>query len=75
MAFGVYLNDDFMHQFPVSAEAKKLTSEQLKTALIIGVIVMGIIMILVFGLIYFLLYGRLIRKLKRNYRELKKLEV
>jgi preprotein translocase subunit YajC len=41
----------------------------------VTMIITGVVMVIIFGTIYFFLYGRLIRKLKRNYKELKKLEV
>lgn len=75
MIAGIYMNDDFMNTLPIGDEAKDISPEKLKTALMIGIGVMGVIMTIVMGVIYFLLYGLLIRKLKANYKELEKLEV
>jgi uncharacterized membrane protein SpoIIM required for sporulation len=75
MAIGIHLNEEFLTNFPRADEIEGMSVEKLKTALTIGIIIMGFVMVLVMGAIYFFLYGRLIRKLKKNFTELKKLEV
>ena len=43
--------------------------------MIIAVVVVGIIITLIMGCIYFLLYGILLKKLNKNYRELKEMDI
>ena len=75
VALGIYLNNDFINNFPMGPEVDGLPEGQLKIILMVTMIITGVVMVIIFGTIYFFLYGRLIRKLKRNYKELKKLEV
>jgi len=76
MIIGVYLNDDIFSIFSeLQEKAKNISAEKLKISLMIGMGVMGILLTAVMGGIYFLLYGLLLRKLKRNYKDLKQLEV
>ena len=75
VAAGIYFNDDFINNFALGKEAKKLTPEQLKNVLAITMLISGVLMVLLMGAIYFFLYGRLVKKLKVNYKELKKLEI
>jgi hypothetical protein len=75
VALGIYLNNDFINNFPMRPEVDGLPEGQLKIILMVTMIITGVVMVIIFGTIYFFLYGRLIRKLKRNYKELKKLEV
>lgn len=73
---GIYLNNNFTGLIASMGEnAKNINPSQLKTTLIISIGVFGLIMVVVMGVVYFLLYGLLLRKLNRNYAELKKLEI
>tara|TARA_R110000868_G_scaffold117587_2_gene312125 strand:+ start:3640 stop:4290 length:651 start_codon:yes stop_codon:yes gene_type:complete len=73
---GIYLNNDFTVLLESMGEnAKKMSPEKFKNTLIIAIGIFGVIMVAVMGLIYFLLYGLLLKKLNRNYSELKKLEL
>ncbi|WP_194526436.1 hypothetical protein [Zobellia roscoffensis] len=73
---GIYLNDSFMDNFTeMAGDEKGVSPEKLKTTLMVSMAILGVVMIAFFGGIYFLLYGLLLRKLKKNYKELKKLEV
>nr|WP_233268327.1 hypothetical protein [Cellulophaga sp. L1A9] len=73
---GIYLNNDFSSLITdMSANAENINPIELKTTLIITIGVFGLIMIAVMGVVYFLLYGLLLRKLNKNYAELKKLEI
>ncbi|MGS0526910.1 hypothetical protein ACU8V7_18930 [Zobellia nedashkovskayae] len=73
---GIYLNDSFMDNFTeMAGDSKQVSPEKLKTTLMISMAVLGVVMIAFFGGVYFLLYGLLLRKLKKNYKELRKLEV
>lgn len=75
-AFFIYFNDDFLLSMEgVSERASTVSLEKIKTAAILAMIIGGIAFTLVLGGIYFLLYGLLLKKLKRNYSQLKKLEV
>ena len=56
-------------------EAKNMSIGRLKTIITFVIVVMGILCTAFIGLIYFLIYGLLIRKLGRNYHELKRLEI
>ncbi|MBT9189648.1 MULTISPECIES: hypothetical protein [Zobellia] len=73
---GIYLNDSFMDNFTeMAGNAQNVSPEKLKTTLMVSMAILGVVMIAFFGGIYFLLYGLLLRKLKKNYKELRKLEV
>lgn len=76
MIIGVYLNDDIFSVFSeLEEKAQNISPEKIKISLMIGMGIMGVILTAVMGGIYFLLYGLLLRKLKRNYNDLKHLEV
>ncbi len=76
MIIGIYLNDDITATFPRLGEnANRISPEKLKTSFMIGIGILGVLLTLIMGGIYFLLYGLLLRKLKKNYKELKQLEV
>jgi len=75
MIIGIYLDDDIFSSFDQLREkAGNISPEKIKTSLMIGMAVMGILLTAVMAGIYFLLYGLLLRKLKRNYNDLKQLE-
>ncbi len=76
MIIGVYLNDDIFSIFSeLQDKAQNISPEKIKISIMIGMGVMGILLTAVMAGIYFLLYGLLLRKLKRNYHDLKQLEV
>ncbi|NNG09926.1 MAG: hypothetical protein HKM92_07120 [Arenibacter sp.] len=75
MAVGIYLNDDPMLALGYSNQVENISPEKLKTTLLATVVILGVVITLVMGCIYFLLYGILLKKLKRNYRELKDMDV
>ena len=76
MIIGVYFDDDIFATFSeLQNKAQNISAEKIKVGIMIGMGVMGIILTAVMGGIYFLLYGLLLRKLKRNYNNLKQLEV
>ncbi len=75
MMVGIYFNDDFMNKFPIEGSDDDIDPENLKIALIVGVGIIGVFMVIVMGLVYFLLYGLLLQKLKKNYSELRSLEI
>ncbi|MGJ8659260.1 hypothetical protein [Cellulophaga fucicola] len=52
-----------------------LTEEKLRTIMAISFIVVALLTTALLALIYFLLYGLLLKKLNRNYHELKKMEI
>ncbi len=76
LILGVYLDDGLIENFTeLSEKTKNISREKLKTSLIISLITMGVGMTAVLGGIYYLLYGLLLRKLKANYKELRRLEI
>ncbi|MGB5553270.1 MAG: hypothetical protein WBM83_01335 [Flavobacteriaceae bacterium] len=76
-AFAIYISDDLTILFN-SLEAdipENVSPEKLKKSFIWSILILGICFTAFIGAIYFLLYGRLIRKLNKNYQELKQMEV
>ncbi len=74
--FGIYLDDDILLSLDGIAEkSKEIPMEKIKTTAIWVLSIGAIAFTAVAAGIYFLLYGLLLRKLKRNYKELKQLEV
>jgi len=72
----IYLNDDFVETYGALTKLReKMSFEKVRTISMWIFAITGIIMTLVFGGIYFLLYGILLKRLKKNYSELQKLEV
>ena len=73
---GVYLTDDIFSSFSALKEKSETISvEKLKITIMVAMAIMGVLMTAVIGGIYFLLYGLPLRKLKKNYNDLKQLEV
>lgn len=73
---GLYIDDNILLSIDVIAEkAQEVPLEKLKTAAVWVLAIGGIAFALFMGGVYFLLYGLLLRKLKVNYKELKRLEV
>ncbi|RKR06468.1 hypothetical protein CLV91_3323 [Maribacter vaceletii] len=76
MIIGIYISEDFVQNISEFNNTKSdLPPEKLKIALMVGIGIFGTLLTLFMGAIYFLLYGRLLKKLKKNYYKLKKLEV
>jgi hypothetical protein len=74
--FGIYLDDDILLAFEGIAEkSKEIPLDKIRTTAIWVLSIGAIVFTAVAAGIYFLLYGLLLRKLKRNYKELKHLEV
>lgn len=76
-ALGIYLTTDLsslVEAFGYDGLAEMETTK-LRRLLIGTYLAMAFLMPLLFGAIYFLLYGLLLRKLKKNHHELKKLEI
>ena len=77
IAVAIYMGDgdNLIRVLNLEEEVVTMSISRLKALISFILIVMGIIGTAFIGLIYFLIYGFLIRKLDRNYRELKKLEI
>ncbi len=67
--------DSFLHVFELEEKALDMSTRQLKFVISGVMLAMGVVCTALLGLIYFLIYGLLLRKLGRNYSELKRLEV
>lgn len=75
MAAGLYLSDDPMAAMGYDNSMEQVDPTKLKITMMATVIVLGVIVTAAMGCIYFLLYGLLIKKLNKNYKELKEMEV
>ena len=76
MIIGVYLNDNIISAFPELKDSlENISAEKLKITVMLSIGIFGVILTLLMGVIYFLLYGLLLRKLKKNYSELRHLAV
>lgn len=76
MIIGVYLNDNIAQAFPELKDGlKNVSNEKLKVTVMLSIGIFGVILTVFMGGIYFLLYGLLLRKLKKNYSELRQLEI
>lgn len=74
IVFSIYLTEDITTMFPLPKNSD-ITPEKMKTILMWGFGIFGILFTAFMGGIYFLLYGILLRKLNKNYKELQQLEV
>jgi hypothetical protein len=77
IAIGILFSDgdSFLHVFQLEGKEFNISVNKLKW-IISGVMIgMGVICTAILGLIYFLIYGLLLKKLDRNYAELRRLEV
>jgi len=73
---GFYIDESILLNFKGIAEkAKEVPLEKIKITAVWIFALAGILFALFMGGVYFLLYGLLLRKLKVNYTELKRLEV
>ena len=76
MIIGVYLNDNIISAFPeLKGSLENISQEKLKITVMLSIGIFGVILTLLMGVIYFLLYGLLLRKLKKNYSELRHLAI
>lgn len=74
MLIGVFLTEDFANIVPEFKEGvEKIAPDKLRVTLMLVIGITGICLTLVMGGIYYILYGLLLKKLKRNYQELKQL--
>ncbi len=75
--FGVSLSDEFLRDVMagISDNSKEVPLDKIRTTTIWVLSIGGILFTAVAGGIYFLLYGLLLQRLKKNYKELKQLEV
>ena len=75
MVIGVFLSDNIAEAFPHLREGlQKISPEKLRMTLMLSIGGFGTFLVIFMGGVYFLLYGLLLRKLHKNYRELKQLE-
>ena len=74
-ALFIYFNPDSLLLLYDQELPNGVTLSQVKIGFAIGIFVAGVLMVGFIGLVYFLLYGLLLRKLNKNYTELKRLEV
>ena len=67
--------DSFLHVFQLEGKKLNISIDKLKWIMSGVMIGMGVICTAILGLVYFLIYGLLLRKLDKNYTELRRLEV
>ncbi len=77
IALAIYLGDgnNLIEVLSLGDEAEGISVSRLKLIVSVVFVVMGILCTAFIGLVYFLIYGLLIRKLGKNYQELKRLEL
>lgn len=79
VVMGIYLSPDFVHTLELSGKnINNLSPEKLHDIKFISMVMVagaGVVLTAAIGCIYFLLYGILLKRLNRNYRELRKLEI
>lgn len=73
MALGIYLSEDPMAALGYSDKMKNISPGNIKTTIIVTVMIIGVLTTMIMGFIYFLLYGLLLKKLNKNYKELKEM--
>lgn len=74
MAMGIYLNNDPMTAIGYTDRFQDVSPKNIKIIMVITVMVCGVVVTMVMGFIYFLLYGLLLKKLNKNYKELKEMD-
>ncbi len=74
LIIGIYFTDNVLEALDLSGKISTLPLEKAKWIIMASFAIFGILLTAAFGGIYFVLYGLLTRKLRKNYRELKKLE-
>ncbi|RRQ47637.1 hypothetical protein DZC72_16770 [Maribacter algicola] len=76
MVLGIALSDNVLSAFPdLKNNLENISPDKLKLTLMVSVGIFGVVLTLFMGGVYFLLYGLLLRKLNKNYSELKQLEI
>lgn len=76
MVVGVYLNENISNAFPdLKDSLENISEDKLRITLMLSIGIFGVLLTLFMGGVYFLLYGLLLRKLKKNYSELRQLEI
>lgn len=76
LMIGIYLSDNLIDAFPsLNDGERKISPEEFKSIFLWTMGVFSIFMVAFMGGVYFLLYGLLLKKLNRNYKEIKRLEV
>ncbi|WP_420399155.1 hypothetical protein [Flagellimonas sp.] len=75
MVVGIYFSDNVIEALNLEGNMEDMSMERMKFMIMAVFAVVGIVVTALFGGIYFLLYGLLTRKLRKNFRELQKLEV
>ncbi|WP_431124520.1 hypothetical protein [Flagellimonas flava] len=75
MVVGIYFSDNVVEALNLDGNIEDMSMERMKFMIMAVFAVVGIVVTALFGGIYFLLYGLLTRKLRKNFRELQKLEV
>ncbi len=71
----IYFNPDVLSNFVPENKPELINDPSFKNTFTFIFAILGVVFIALFALIYFLLYGFLLKKLNRNYKELKKLEL
>jgi len=74
MNFIYYNNSDALYEF-MDFAATGMPQENFVTIFIVSQVIVGILFLGLLMLFYYLIYGLLLRRLKGNYKELKKIEV
>ena len=74
LIIGIYFTDNVLEALDMAGKMSSLSMEKAKWVIMASFAIFGILLTAAFGGIYFVLYGLLTRKLRKNYRELKKLE-
>ncbi|MEX0313799.1 MAG: hypothetical protein AB3N18_06445 [Allomuricauda sp.] len=75
LTIGIYFTDNIAETLKLGDKLSDVPPEKVKLVIMGVFAIFGIVVTFVLGGIYFLLYGLLTRKLRKNYRELQKLEV
>ncbi len=77
IAVAIYVGDgnNLIQVLNLGEETVDMSIGRLKLVISLAFVVIGILFTALIGLVYFLIYGLLIRKLGKNYRELKRLEI
>ena len=75
LVVGIYFSDNVVEALELKGNFESMSAEKVKLIIMITFTIFGVLITALFGGIYFLLYGLLTRKLRRNFRELQKLEI
>ncbi|RDY58315.1 hypothetical protein [Flagellimonas nanhaiensis] len=75
LIIGIYFSDNVLETLGLAGKMDSVPIEKAKFIIMASFAIFGVLFTLALGGIYFLLYGLLTRKLRRNFRELQKLEV